>query len=109
MTCFLKAPDSWWELSAEDQIALTNGCGPEAIEPIVPDKLWGLSIELACRIHDYQYRPDVDCSKWEADYTFLHNMFELIEAGSWWLRIPRLHAALAYFKLVREFGRSKSG
>ena len=105
----LKAPKSWWALSPEDQITLTNGCGPKAIEPLVPDKLLGLSIEAACRIHDYQYRDDVDCSKWEADYTFLHNMILLIEAGSWWLRIPRLHVALTYFKLVREFGRSKSG
>ena len=103
----LKAPDSWWELSPEDQIEITNGCGPEAIEPVVPDSLWGLSIEAACRIHDYCYREDVDCDKWEADYMFLHNMIELIEQGSWWLRVPRLHVALGYFKAVRKWGRKR--
>jgi len=105
----LKAPESWWELSPDAQIEITNGCGPKAIEPVVPDSLWGLSIEAACRIHDYSYREDVDCDKWTADYMFLHNMILLIEAGYWLLRIPRLHLALTYFKLVREFGRSKSG
>lgn len=105
----MKAPDSWWQLSPEEQIALSNGCGPRAIEPIVPDKLWGLSIEPACRIHDYMYRADVDCDKWTADYTFLHNLIELIEEGSWWLRIPRLHVALSYFKLVRKFGEPRNG
>jgi len=104
MTYSLKAPDSWWDLSPDGRKLLSNGCGPSGIEPIIPDKLLGLSIEDACRIHDWQYSHG-DCSKWEADYTFLHNMFVLIEQGSWWLRMPRLYLALIYFKLVRKYGK----
>jgi hypothetical protein len=45
-----------------------------------------------------------ETTKWEADFTFLSNMIDLVEAGSWWLRIPRMHIAMTYFKLVRDFG-----
>jgi len=34
-------------------------------------------------------------------------MIDLVEAGSWWMRIPRMHLALGYFKAVRKFGQPK--
>jgi hypothetical protein len=43
----LRAPDEYWELTPEQKEELTNGCGPKTIEPLIPDKIWGLSIEEA--------------------------------------------------------------
>ena len=43
----LRAPDEYWELTPEQKEELTNGCGPKAIEAIIPDKILGLSIEEA--------------------------------------------------------------
>lgn len=58
-------------------------------------------------MHDFQYSGWIQSSKWLADFTFLSNMIDLVEAGSWWMRIPRMHLALGYFKAVRKFGQPK--
>jgi hypothetical protein len=51
------------------------------------------------------YSGAMQCSKWDADFTFLSNMIDLVEAGNWWMRVPRMHLALGYFKAVRKFGK----
>ena len=43
----LHAPAEWWNLSREEQLALSNGCGPKLIEKTIPDKVFGLDIEEA--------------------------------------------------------------
>jgi hypothetical protein len=43
----LKAPDEYWNLTPGEKANLTNGCGPKAIEPLIPDSILGLSIEEA--------------------------------------------------------------
>jgi hypothetical protein len=43
----LKAPDEYWNLTPAEKANLTNGCGPKAIEPLIPDSILGLSIEEA--------------------------------------------------------------
>jgi hypothetical protein len=43
----LKAPEEYWELTPEQKEELTNGCGPESIEPLISDSIFGLSIEEA--------------------------------------------------------------
>ena len=103
----LKAPDEYWELTTEEKNELCNGCGPKAIEPLIPDSLWGLSIVNACYIHDYMYSgilPRV--TKWDADFYFLSNMLDMIDGStcSWYKRLLRIHSAWGYFKLVRKFG-----
>jgi len=50
------------------------------------------------------YSIEIPCTKWEADFTFLSNMIDLVEAGSRWLRIPRMHMVMIYFRAVRDFG-----
>ena len=40
----LRAPDEWWELTPGQQIEITNGCGPKAIERLIPDSIFRLSI-----------------------------------------------------------------
>jgi hypothetical protein len=43
----LRAPDEYWELTPEQMDEMTNGCGPKAIEKLIPDSIFGLSIEEA--------------------------------------------------------------
>jgi hypothetical protein len=43
----LRAPKEYWELTPEQMDELTNGCGPKSVETLIPDKVWGLSIEEA--------------------------------------------------------------
>lgn len=49
----LIAPASYWQATKEDIDNLTGGCGPgDAGDLIVPDKILGVSILEACKIHD---------------------------------------------------------
>jgi len=43
----MRAPDLYWKLTPEQKANLCNGCGPKAIEPLVPDHILGLNIEEA--------------------------------------------------------------
>jgi hypothetical protein len=43
----MRAPIGYWELTPEQKAELCNGCGPKAVEPLVPDKVLGLDIEEA--------------------------------------------------------------
>jgi hypothetical protein len=44
-------------------------------------------------------------TKWEADFTFLSNMIDIVETkSSWVMRVARLHFVMVYFKAVKEFG-----
>lgn len=108
MKAILYAPAEYWELTPEQRKALTNGCGPGRFgSMVVSDRLWGLSIEEACRIHDYQYAVGETIEdKFEADRVFLNNMLRLIDAaGGWWLLVAlRRHAAVKYYRAVADFG-----
>jgi len=50
------------------------------------------------------YSGRVQCTKWDADFTFLSNMIELVENAGGWLRVPRMHIIWLYFQAVRKFG-----
>ena len=43
----MKAPVEYWQLTPEQKAELTNGCGPKAVEPLIPDSILGLDIEEA--------------------------------------------------------------
>jgi hypothetical protein len=104
----LIAPEEYWQLTTEEKNKLCNGCGPKAIEQLIPDSIWGLSIINACFIHDYEYSGKVPgMTKLEADFTFLSNMIDIINMSecSWYIRSLRLSTAWIYFKLVRMFGK----
>ena len=103
----LYAPTEYWNLSAKDKARLCNGCGTKGLGGLlVPDTLYGLSIESACNIHDYQYhRGSTIEDKHEADRTFLNNMIRIIEAKSGiLLRWIRRYRAMSYYTAVRDFG-----
>jgi len=85
---------------------LCNGCGSGWNAILVPDDFLGLSIKLACCIHDYMYevgitRKDKDF----ADKMFLHNMKTIIYNNDCMiLRPTRLSLARTYYHFVRKFG-----
>ena len=53
------------------------------------------------------YSGRVQCTKWDADFTFLSNMIDIIEGANsiGWIRTTRMHMAMIYFKNVRRFGK----
>lgn len=104
----LYAPESYRSASLEDKLATCNGCGTKGFGGwIVPDTLYGLSIEDCCDIHDWMYgegRTNQD--KEEADRTFKNNMLRKIEQGSKWLSFLRRRRAIKYYLAVVNFGGS---
>ena len=72
----------------------------------IPDTVWGLSIERACRIHDWSYHLGIN--KQLADIQFLQNMERIIMANTkWqWLKSLRLRRAKIYYTAVKFAGDS---
>ena len=104
----LWAPVEYKKLSSCDKDRICNGCGSKGLGGIiVPDTLWGLSIEEACDIHDFMYaRGKTIEDKKEADRVFLNNMQRIIAAKKsyailTWLRRRR---AKTYYEAVKYFG-----
>lgn len=105
----LFAPEKYWKLSDCERSKVCNGCGTKGLGGLlVPDTLWGLSIEEACDIHDYMYsRGATIADKEEADRTFLNNMVRIIQedgTGAWPVKQLRLRRAKTYYEAVRIFG-----
>jgi len=100
----LFAPAEYWFATNKDEVC--NGCGPKGLGGwLIPDTLYGLSIEEACDIHDWMYKAGKTIAdKEEADRVFLNNMLRIIDAQSGlllrWLRRQR---AMHYYSAVRDF------
>lgn len=65
-----------------------TGCGPRRalkgkIQRLIPDKIWGLNIRPACKIHDYSYYIAVNVEEIiQSDGYFLFNMMRLNDSYS---------------------------
>ena len=106
VTTELYAPPGYDELSAESKGMVCNGCGPKGLGSwIIPDTLWGLSIEECCNIHDYMYKVgESDNDKREADRVFLNNMLRVVDSGHPLLKFMRKRRAWKYYEAVSHFG-----
>ncbi len=108
MSLGLYATPGYWELTPDQRGDLCNGCGTKGLCGwIVPDTLWGLSITMACDIHDYMYAVGESLyDKERADQTFLNNMLRIIDASTScrWLKRLRARRAKIYYRAVRDFG-----
>lgn len=109
--CRLFAPSHYWRLQPWEKREICNGCGTKGLGGIlVPDTLYGVSIEEACNIHDYMYHVGRTIEdKKLADRVFLNNMLRLIECRKYpwwlrWLRWLRCQRAMKYYQAVRDFG-----
>ena len=104
----LYAPKSYWAASPDEVSRVAGGCGPGGFgDFLVPDKIWGLDVSHACRIHDWMYHlGETLADKDEADRVFLNNMLRLVEAagGPGWLQRLRANRAHTYHLAVATFG-----
>jgi len=104
----LFAPKEYWLLSPEEKASRCNGCGTKGLGGwLVPDTLWGLSIEEVCNIHDFMYGEGmVQADKEAADRVFLNNMVRVINAKTRFgcLRALRLQRAMKYYTAVSVVG-----
>jgi len=101
----LLVPMSYLDHNMQGEIEKhTGGCGPGRLgDWFVPDTMWGESIFLACRIHDWMYHTGTTLEdKRVADKVFLWNMVVLIDDGEF-LDNARLRRVMTYYQAV-SFG-----
>jgi len=107
-TIKLFAPSSFWRSDPKVIEAVTNGCGPQGWKvDVIPDKILGLEITIACRIHDWMYGQGTCMEdKATADRVFLNNLLRIIDAKTKLrpLRLARKFLALIYYEAVHLFG-----
>ena len=104
----LYAPASYKRASDDVRRRMVNGCGPGGWKvDIIPDTVWGLSIEAACNIHDWMYSAGSTIEdKREADRVFLNNMLRIVNHYTsnrilLWLRRRRV---FKYYEAVHLCG-----
>ena len=106
----LIAPVSFWKATQEEVDKHTGGCGPGKYgNYLVPNKILGISIIEACRIHDWEYYlGETFEDKGQADFNFLLNMLEINYKRSKCklLRFIRDHIIFYYFISVYYYGDS---
>jgi len=105
----IRAPESWWNATAEERDRICDGCGTPFFN--VPDDILGVNITLACKIHDWCYTHyQTKEERKKADYDFLWNMKLLINEEHnlvdrhGILYRSRIAYAYYYFTMVRIFG-----
>lgn len=105
---FGRQPCCFHDATPAQIASIAGGCGPGGLgDYLVPDKLWGLSVKLACQIHDWQYHYGVTLQdKIDADLNFRDNMVRIIKAQNSWGIIEnlRLNRARIYYEAVKNFG-----
>lgn len=115
---YLWAPDCYDESKLPRELGQT-GCGPRKalrgkIQRLIPDKIWGLNVRPACKIHDYSYHIAVDTEEIiQSDGYFLFNMMRLNDFHSKsrfmrWFRanffgIFLYYSSVAYFSMSPEY------
>jgi hypothetical protein len=106
----LAAPISFWDASDETITEVVGGCGPGGIgDIIVPDKIWGLNIKPACKIHDWTFFVWNDKQGFDlSNNLFKNNMVRINEQhnGWGWVKRRRLKAIKLYYDMVQTFGES---
>jgi hypothetical protein len=96
----------------QDAMLIHGGCGPGKWgDYVIPDRLLGLDVSMACKIHDRMYEfAENQYDKLKADSYFLSNLvFIIIDGSNWLTRIPRLWLAWRYFLAVLLCGRAGCG
>lgn len=79
------------------------GAGEGLGDVIIPETIWGLSVSVACEIHDisWEVAEATEADRRAADEAFLINMLSIIKARSnWFMRILRNQRAMVYYNAV---------
>lgn len=100
-----------WEFAKKHpEEFMSFGCGPGGVGDIlVPDKIYGLDVSFACKIHDWYYRfhpsnsPD---GRLEADSVFKNNLLRIvtIKSSNKFMRWLRVRRCRTYYSMVRFCG-----
>lgn len=103
-------PACWKFRSEHPEEWESFACGPgDYGDYLVPDKILFLSVNEACRIHDWYYRfwpENTEDARSMADRILLNNMLRIIynQTSGKWLKRARSRVALIYFRAVRSYG-----
>ena len=98
-----------------DKLVICNGCRPEWLSDVIPDKLekviapyFDEIFKNACNIHDLKYFiGGTKRDKKEADKDFYIAMKLSIKRNShWYSRLWFRYKAWQYYRLVRKYGNS---
>lgn len=104
----LHAPATYRKATITLVEEMTNGCGAAGAKfDFVPDRIYGLRITEACRIHDWMYMEGIDIEdKDKADRSFLNNLLRLIylRSANKFTRFLRNRRAVKYFEAVQNLG-----
>lgn len=104
----LYCPKSYIDATEIERNYVDGGCGPGKLgDYLVPDKIWGLNIKIACTYHDWMYFVgETYQDKIRADKVFYNNMLRLIESNSRWFfpKCVRRILAHIYYWYVCEYG-----
>ncbi len=110
----LAAPQSFWDADEDFIDEFTGGCGPgqpgSLADRLIPDKMYGLSVMLACRIHDWTYIVwNSNKGFKQSNNLFRNNMQRIVDQTKsskllTWLRYKRLYK---YYWVVKHFGQTR--
>lgn len=112
----LYAPSAYWDIPKEVRESRKTACGAgDGVgDAVVPDRIWGLNVTEACRIHDFMYSEGKTLEdKERADRVLLNNLLRLIDAAEesskfrpWAMVVAavRRYRAMTYYNAVRDFG-----
>jgi hypothetical protein len=102
----LFAPPEYWNF--DESIRESWGCGPGGWgDLLVPDKILGMDVKIACQIHDYYYRhwPDPsEDARYMADRIFKFNMLRILANN--YIDKPLNKFSLLFFlrrRLIRRY------
>lgn len=99
---FLECAQAFRDARPQWLAVICNGCGArDGIN--VPDSIWGMSITLACNVHDWDYQEGwTQEDKAAADERFRRNIQKLIdysyESSGWFLRWTGLRRLLRWLR-----------
>lgn len=104
----LHLSESYQIATDDDRLLHCNGCGAKGGIK-VPSTFYGLSIEEACHVHDWDYaHGKTQEDKDKADKYFLYNMLVIIESQTGFvnavLKPLRRRRALKFYEAVAMWG-----
>lgn len=107
----LAAPQSFWDADDELRNAIVGGCGPGGGigDMLVPDRMWGLKVTAACKIHDWCFAGWNDKLGFElANDIFKNNLLRIIhqKKSCKFLKFLRKRRAIKYYGAVQFFGET---
>ena len=104
---YLNTTYGYRNLTPELKASICNGAGAEGkwISGFIPNTMYGLDVEEAFNVHDYDYfMGGKREQKNVADRRMLENLLIIINNKGGWLQGLRRRRAMKYYEAVHHFG-----